>query len=183
MDAPHQNYISKLISEPEVVERIERIHEHIGVPKKDWVLAGVEKSSQKTSFMRGNEVWAERLAATDAGKKIALDKEFFRAAEKGDHVALLAFLMAGFDPNLKRPRWHDTVLHIVATRGTRNAIRVLVESDRCDYLIRDHQGDLASKIAFLYGRNPAIARLLAIKERKQAEEQGVALTWKRQQRS
>ena len=81
---------------------------------------------------------------------------------------------------MKRPRWGDTVLHIAATRNARDVVRILVESGKCDYLIRDRQGNLPSTIAYVYGRNPALARLLSIKEKHQAEEQGIPLKYRPQ---
>ena len=112
---------------------------------------------------------AERMRA-------AIEGEFYRAAENGDEVAVLAFLAAGFDPNMKRPKWNDTVLQIAATRNARDVVRVLIESGDCDYLVTDQHGYRLSDIAFLFGRNPALARLFEIKERQQAEANGVTLS-------
>ena len=110
--------------------------------------------------------------------KQAYEHPAFRAAERGDAVAMLSSLQSGFDVNRLRERTGDTVLHIAATRDAKNVVRVLIESGQCDYLIRDPAGRLASEKAYLFGDNPALARLLAIKERKQAKEQGVTLTRK-----
>lgn len=121
----------------------------------------------------GPGLFIDRLDMDDERTASAFDREFFGAAEKGDDVAVLAFLFAGYDPNRTRLRWGDTALHIAATRDARDVARVLIESGRCDYLLRDRHGNLASTNAYLYGRNPALARLLSIKERKQAEAQGL----------
>lgn len=114
----------------------------------------------------------DELAQTRA----ALHNEFFRAAERGDAGAVMAFLRAGGDPNLRRHRSGDTALHIAATRGARDVVRVLIESGRCDHLLRDGPGRLASENAYLYGRDPALARLLGVKERRQGEAQGLDVT-------
>ena len=42
--------------------------------------------------------------------------------------------------------------------------------------VREH---MLGRLAFLYGRDPALARLLTIKERKQADAQGITLTRRR----
>lgn len=127
-------------------------------------------------------VTGEPRSGTDGrrGKrmKAALVSSFYRAAEQGDATAIHAFLLAGFDPNEKRAKSQDTVLHIAATRNARDVARVLIESRKCDYLLRDGQGRLASEKAYLFGNNPALARLLGIKERDQAEASGIRLTRK-----
>lgn len=110
----------------------------------------------------------------------ALYRDFFRAAEHGSARDVKAFLESGLDPNHCRPRLGDTVLHVAATCNARDVFRVLNASGKCDYLIRDRHGNLASTNAYLYGRNPALARLLSIKEKKQATEQGIPLTLPRE---
>lgn len=119
--------------------------------------------------------------AGDSGFKgdgilLTLEEQFSQAASIGDEAAVFAFHLAGFDVNKPRGKTKETILHIAATRNARDVIRVLIESGKCDYLIRDGHGRLASEKAYLFGRNPALARLLSIKERKQAEKEGVRLT-------
>jgi hypothetical protein len=54
-------------------------------------------------------------------------------------------------------------------------MRVLLAHKDCDFLVRDKQGRLPSEMAYLYGRDPALARLLGNKERKQAAEKRIDL--------
>lgn len=110
------------------------------------------------------------FAANDAAAN-----ECFTQVERGNAVACLAMLRLGFDPNMRRARWGDTVLHIAATRNARDVARVLIESGKCDYLLRDRQGNLASTNAYLYGRNSALARFLSIKEKIQAKQEDVEI--------
>ena len=109
---------------------------------------------------------------------IQLYKAFWRAVEYCDFATMKAFLELGGDPNLKRPRYGDTAIHMAAGSGARDAVRILMASGKCDHLIRDRHGNLPSDSAYLYGRDPALARLLSIKERKQAEAQGIVLTFR-----
>ena len=53
---------------------------------------------------------------------------------------------------------------------------MLLDCGLCTLLLRDKGGRLASELAYLFGQDPAAARLLGSKERKQAEAQGIKLT-------
>lgn len=99
-----------------------------------------------------------------------------QAAERGDADRILEYIKAGFHINFQNPNTGETALHIVAACQARKALRVLLNSGKCNFLVRDDQGRLASEMAYLYGHDPAVARLLGIKERKQAAEQGIKLT-------
>ena len=114
-----------------------------------------------------------RLAAT-----------FLEAADEGDDELVTDFISAGFPLDVTEPGTGQTALHIVAACGARRAVMMLIQSRRVDFLIRDDEGRLASEMAGVFGDDPAMARLLRIKERKQAQAQGVALTRRpRQERS
>jgi len=77
--------------------------------------------------------------------------------------------------NYPDPRTDAAALHYVAAQGARPAFRVLLKSGRCDFLIRDKRGRLASELAGVYGRDLAMERLLLKKEIAQARRQGVPL--------
>lgn len=66
-----------------------------------------------------------------------------------------------------------TPLHHAAALGARPCIRLLVNSGRCDYLIRDNQGRYAFELAIEWARDYAVGRLLAKKQAQQAAAQGV----------
>ena len=101
---------------------------------------------------------------------------FLTAAETGNPIEVGAFIKHGFPVDYQDPQTGETALHIVAACQARKALRVLLKSEECDFLLRDNQGRLPSEMAYLYGRDPAVARLLSIKERKQAEAKGIKLT-------
>jgi hypothetical protein len=107
---------------------------------------------------------------------IGLGREFLKAAERGNAPAIQAFIEEGFPVNYRDPQTGETALHAVAACKARKALRVLLASGRCDFLLRDTQGRLASELAYLYGQDPAAARLLGIKERQQAAARGITLT-------
>jgi ankyrin repeat protein len=66
-----------------------------------------------------------------------------------------------------------TALHYTAAYRARPALRVLLKSGKCDFLLRDGEGRLPSQLAREYGHDDAMARLLMIKEIRQAQAQGI----------
>jgi hypothetical protein len=60
-----------------------------------------------------------------------------------------------------------------AAYGARPALRVLLNSGGCDFLVRDWEGRLPSEIAREYGRDREMARRLLVEEMRQARRQGI----------
>ncbi|MCY1464084.1 hypothetical protein D9M71_820610 [compost metagenome] len=67
-----------------------------------------------------------------------------------------------------------TALHYAAATGFRPCIRLLVNSGKCDYLIKDNKGRLASELAYEWGRDYAVGLLLQKKEARQAYQESLA---------
>jgi ankyrin repeat protein len=105
--------------------------------------------------------------------RIELGLQVLRAAKKGDYVELRDLLSLGAPVNFVDPVDRATALHYVAAYQARPALRVLLNSGKCDFLVRDWEGRLPSEIAREYGRDRPMARLLLIKEMRQAEAQGI----------
>jgi hypothetical protein len=105
----------------------------------------------------------------------SLGREFLKAAERGNASMVGGYIEEGFPPNYQDRLTLETALHVSAATRARKVLRVLVECGLCNFLLRDKGGRLASELAYLFGHDPAAARLLGIKERKQAEDQGMAL--------
>jgi hypothetical protein len=103
-------------------------------------------------------------------------REFLQAAERGNPQMTGAYIEEGFPVNWQSPKTGETALHVSASAGARNALRVLVGCGQCNYLLRDKRGRLASELAYLYGRDSAVTRWLRIHERRQAKAQGIKLT-------
>lgn len=106
----------------------------------------------------------------------ALAREFLHIARRGNLRMLSGFIEEGFPVNWQDARTGQSALHIAAAAKGRKALLILAESGRCDFLLWDKEGRLASEMAFLYGDNPAAARWLRIHERRQAAERGIDLT-------
>ncbi len=90
------------------------------------------------------------------------------------HAAKLQWLIDRNAPvNYMDPVDHATALHYIAAYRARPALRLLIKSGKCDFLVRDGQGRLPSQLAREFGRDDAMARLLLIKEIRQAQAQGI----------
>lgn len=109
-------------------------------------------------------------------QKNAVGQEFLTAAERGNAARLQAFIDHSSLINHQDPKTGETALHIVAANGARKALRVLLATGKLAHLARDAQGRLPSELAYLHGEDPAMARLLAIKEKREAARQGSAVT-------
>ena len=70
-----------------------------------------------------------------------------------------------------------TALHWAAACSARPCLRILVNSAKCSYLLKDKNGRFASELAFEYGRDYAVGRLLMKKEAEQAVKDGVLADW------
>jgi len=109
-------------------------------------------------------------------KTLDLVNRFLEAAAWGDEKVIQAFINLGFPVNYQDPRTGRTALHEAAGTRARDVVKLLLRVRGCDFLIRDNKGRLPSEMAYLYGHDPALARLLGDKERRQAEAQGIKLT-------
>jgi hypothetical protein len=105
-----------------------------------------------------------------------LGREFLKGVERGNAPVVGAYIEEGFPVNYQDRQTQETALHISAATKARKVLRVLLDCKLCNFLLRDKGGRLASELAYLFGQDPAAARLLATKERKQAEAQGIKLT-------
>jgi ankyrin repeat protein len=107
----------------------------------------------------------------DKSQQLGLD---FVEAARECHAANLQRLLDQNAPvNFIDPMEHATALHYIAAYRARPALRVMLRSGKCDFLIRDRQGRLPSQLAREYGQDDAMARLLVIKEIQQAQAQGI----------
>ena len=95
------------------------------------------------------------------------------AAQTGRHENLQTLLDQGAPVDFTDPATGATALHYVAAYAARPAFRVLLKSGKCDFLMRDRNGRLASELAGVYGRDLAMERLLLTKEIRQAKAEGI----------
>ncbi len=108
------------------------------------------------------------LAAVCERALSRLGKDWLEAARCGDAAAVRAYVEEGFPIWYRDRRTGENALHAAAGSQARTILRVLLPR-WVGYLARDRQGRLASELAYLYGEDPAMARLLGSKERKEGE--------------
>ena len=131
----------------------------------------------KEKLTSGEYISDDLLPALRADKAMnLLGREFIDAAETGSAQIVRVYIEEGFPANWQDPLTGESALHGAAGTRARAVLRVLVESGRCNFLLRDRDGRLASEMAFLHGDDPASARWLRIHERRQAAARGIKLT-------
>jgi ankyrin repeat protein len=102
-----------------------------------------------------------------------LGLKFVEAARECHAAELQRLIDRNAPVNFLDPIDHATALHYIAAYRARPALRVVLKSGKCDFLLRDGQGRLPSQLAREYGHDDAMARLLVIKEIRQAQAQGI----------
>jgi ankyrin repeat protein len=160
----------------EAAKREGRIEETPALRRRRWEKMAAE-------HMRHQDIrkkFEDMLSHSDEHVKdelmLSLSEEFLEAAERGNEDALQIFIEEGFPVTWQDPENGSTALHIATACQARGVFRVLLKNNDMDFLLRDHKGRLASEMAYLYGDDVAVARLLGNKERKQADAQGIKLT-------
>ena len=99
------------------------------------------------------------------------ERELLGAIQKNSFGFIRYWLKKGANPNFQDDSGM-TALHHAAATGARTAIRLLVASGKCDYLIADKRGRYPSDLAIEWSRDFAVARLLTRKRLEQAHAQG-----------
>lgn len=167
----HISYVVKI--ERERI-RLKRQKAGIQAGKENDLVKLQETPEQKRR--RWEAIAAKQLKKTEEKIENSLMKEFLVAAEHGNTPKIMACLDEGFSVNYQDPETEETALHIAAAGGARKVLRALISTGDCDFLLRDRRGRLASEMAYLHGNDPAVARLLGIKERRQGDAQGIKVT-------
>jgi len=114
-----------------------------------------------------------QIDAQEFAKDRQEGKELLKAARRGDAAKLQRLIDQGAPVNYTDESDHATALHYIAAYDARPALRVILGSGKCDFLIRDRNGRQPSEIAREHGQDRAMARLLLIKEMRQAQAQGI----------
>lgn len=125
----------------------------------------------RAAILRRQQPVDEALARACERAEARLGRDWLDAARHGETAALIAFIEEGFPIDYSDPRNGETALHAAAGSQARPAVRLLTYHWP-DFLMRDRRSRLASELAYLYGEDPAMARLLAIRERRQAIASG-----------
>lgn len=144
---------------------------------KSAVYLGVQEPSKQ--FWEGMQAAAlhwhapidPTLAAACERAMSRLGRDWLDSARCGDTATMRAYIEEGFPVTYKDERTGENALHIAAGSQARPVLRLLLPLWE-GYTVRDRQGRLASELAYLYGEDAAMARLLGSKERKEAAATG-----------
>jgi hypothetical protein len=107
-------------------------------------------------------------AARRRRRETDLGLQFLRAAKTGDADKLKNLLRKGAPVNLVDPVNRAAALHYIAAYDARPALRVVLKCAELDYLVLDRDGKFPSELAREVGNDEGMARLLLIKEMRQA---------------
>jgi ankyrin repeat protein len=191
-DTPEAPTIPKDVKSVHLDEGLAHIREHIlekrAIKKREDEISG--DLTREKSFLEEalhdyephkviRQKFEDMLSADDSQKDdllLRLGEQFLETTEYGKRQEVELFIEEGFPVTWQDPQSGLTALHIVAACRARASLRILLKTGECDFLLRDNHGRLPSEMAYLYGEDVAIARLLGNKERKQAEAQGIKLT-------
>lgn len=90
-------------------------------------------------------------------------------ASSGDERLIKAVIYSDpkFDINIRFADYGQTPLHVAALNSARRSIAVLAATRRCDYLIKDFHGFLASDIAYVYAKDVRTGAFLCRMEARQ----------------
>lgn len=109
----------------------------------------------------------------EAVREKVREQKFIREVKAGKVSSVERSIQLGINVNAQ-DKFGMTALHYAAATGFRPCIRLLVNSGKCDYLLQDNKGRLASELAYEWGRDYAAGLLLQKKEARQAHEQTIA---------
>jgi hypothetical protein len=109
------------------------------------------------------------LASMCARAIARLGREYLDAARCGDTVTMRAYIEEGFPAIYQDKRTGETAMHVAAGSQGRSVLRFLLPLWE-GFTVRDRQQRLASELAYLYGEDVAMARLLGRKERQEAAQ-------------
>lgn len=98
-----------------------------------------------------------------------LGRDYLDAARRGDTAPMRAYIEEGFPATYQDERTGETAMHAAAGSQGRSVLRFLLPLWE-GFTVRDRQKRLASELAYLYGEDVAMARLLGKKEREEAAQ-------------
>jgi ankyrin repeat protein len=116
---------------------------------------------EDNSYRTGGKVTARYINGVN------INVLFLQYVKEGNALAAKELMGDGLDVNAQ-DEYGMTPLHYAAAMGARPCIRLLVNSEKCDYLIQDNKGRYASELAFEWAKDYAVGVLLSKKQAKQA---------------
>jgi len=124
------------------------------VMKKEFSASGSDKQERQIFGLGMALLEAARTARIDGMKEL---------------------LDAGVPMNFQHPVNEQTVAHIIASGGSLSMTNFIVDTNQCDYLIRDKLGKQPWNNAAFFNPDPEIKELILAKTKEQAQREGVNL--------
>jgi hypothetical protein len=123
----------------------------------------------RAAAMYEQESISPDLAALCKRAFARLGRDYLDAARCGDTATMRAYIEEGFPATYQDKRTGETAMHVAAGSQGRAVLRFLLPLWE-GFTVRDRQQRLASELAYLYGEDMAMARLLGRKERQEAAQ-------------
>lgn len=122
----------------------------------------------------------DRSVYKDLSQPVARERKLFdlgmiflESAEYGDTSWSKLYIDEGGPVNFQHPSSKLTALHIAAAEGNQNLSDLLVNSEQCDYLLKESRGYIAFDLAYRFGHCSELTHELELKTIEQAEKDGI----------
>lgn len=130
------------------------------------------EAGRRAQLRQSQENIEENAEQLDKSQEVE-EQEFILSVKEGKLWRTESAIYFGINVNIQ-DKFGMTALHHAAAIGFRAGIRMLVNSGKCNYLIKDNKGRLASELAYEWGRDYAVGLLLQKKEARQAYAQSIS---------
>lgn len=154
-------YVPKMIggTETQVSERLSEL----------WLkVHGKDVAAMKKEFNTSNSYNIERQVF-DLGMALLYATKTARVTQMQE------LLDAGVPINFQHPETKQTALHIAAGCASKGIVDLLVNTQKCDFLVQDMYVRLPWDMAHFFSQDPKIERLLLEKTKAQARRESIDL--------
>ncbi len=153
------------LSVPETEAQLAAIHNLLDL----WLrIYGKDAAAMKKEFTASSPDQQER-------RIFELGMSFLEATRTVRVDEMQELMGAGIPVNFPHPRTGQTALHVAASGGSMRLVEILVNTGKCDYLIRDKLGKQPWNNADFFNSDPEIKKLILAKTKEQAQREGVNL--------
>lgn len=111
----------------------------------------------------------------EATKLTELGIAFVEAADKCDRETMQRYIDNDYPVNFQHPKTLETALHNSVYHHDVKAIKILLDTGKCDFFIQDRASKIPYMNAHLARPNNEVAKLIIKPMKKAAEEQGINL--------
>jgi hypothetical protein len=138
----------------------------VGVGADDFIKALIINLSAQEQGKESDDFMEE-------DKLVQLGIEFVNAANRRDHQTMKRYIDNEYPVNFQHPKSLETALHAAAWNNDVEAIKMLLDTGKCDLLISDRYGKIPATNSVVRYENEEAANLIAEATRKAAKEAGI----------